>query len=257
MTRPRPTEPVHEPRSQASGDMPDRAEKSTPRGSHPSNSTSFRNSPGNDGFSAGAVPLRPAAERSGEREREERLRLLTTRPTRRLPGGRRRRLAAVAILGLVLLVVGGALALGRGGGHESSRSATAAPTNSPLRHSTVVPDAQAGRPSPTRVTASRRHHSRAQRRHPIDHHRRRPRGSRSRPDPRSHKKAPATAPVPTEVPTATEVTPPAEASPAPETTPVPEPAPAAEAAQPTSTKTDESPATPEPSTLERQFGFER
>jgi hypothetical protein len=257
MTRPRPTQPVQEHGSSASGDMPGRAETVTHRRSPASDSTPDRNSSSHAGFSGEAVPLRPAAERSGEREREERLRLLTTRPTRRLPGGPRRRFAAVGILGLVFLMIAAALALGRGGGHESPRPAGAGATNAPLRHDSAdAPAAKAGRP-PTRATASRRHHSGAQRRHPIDHHRRNRQGSRSRPDPRPRGDEPATTPVPTEVPTATEVTPPAEAAPAPEAAPVPDPAPAAEAAQPTSTKTDESSAAQEPGTLERQFGFER
>jgi len=225
-----------------------------------------------DGFSAEAIPLRPAAERSEELEREERLRLMMARRLPRLPAvGRRPRAVAVGIaVGLAVMVVGGSIAiLTRGGApardtdtsgvDQVARRPQAPPHADPLAS---VPEARnshvVGRQVGSRRASIRRGRDEA------SVHRRSGRGRR-RTGPRRAQADAATAALATaaqEEPVATPIPEPVpEEGPAPEPTPVvepqPEPAPAPEPAPPTSATEEEPTQTQEQSAVERQFGFER
>lgn len=235
---------------------------------------------GRDGrFSAEAVPLRPAAERTADREREERLRLMTARrlPRLRGPGGPKPRTAIAIAAAAVVLVVVGSIALGQGGngpaGHggdgPDGLAAGTLRQRTPSGHAGVVADppgrdhlsvGKTKTASPPDV-ARRRKSSR----HPGARQDGARRGRRRDGHP-AHRDSDSTAsaaasveqePAPAAPPEPAPVSPPPEpapvAEPAPETSPASEPPP-----PPPSTETNEEPTpTPESTAVENQFGFER
>lgn len=226
------------------------------------------------GFSAEAIPLRPAAERSGDLEREERLRLLTARRVPRLPaiGGRRRVIGVGVAAALAVVVVGGSITLlarGRGPARDAgatrgdlvARRSGAPPHSAPAsiptprsrNHSFVSTEGTGPRSSGVRRA---RHDGPGQEKSAAGRRRKGRHGRRRRAHRGAATAASPTAPpeesVPTPVPE-----PPPERAPAPEPTAGAEPVPEPEPPPPTSTPKDESAQTQEPSTVERQFGFER
>jgi hypothetical protein len=260
MSRARTTEPVQQGDSPAIGGMSDQVEEVGRRGSPARPPARDRGTDaGGTGFSAEAVPLRPAAERSREGEREERLRLLTARRTPHLPGTGRQRIVAAAAVGLALLLVGGALAIGRSGGHGSPAPAKTAAGGSALRHDIAKALARpTGTPPTAAATLRPRRHRASPERRP-NHIRPSPPRPASRPPARRPAAgAPVTTSVPVEEPVATPVTESATpAEPAPARAPAPGSTPSVEAASATSVHTGESSSAQEASTLEGQFGFER
>jgi hypothetical protein len=231
------------------------------------------------GFSAEAVPLRPPAERSAEREREERLRVMTSRRRprlRNLPGGRVTRNFAIALVAVTLVAVGSVAIVDRGGGVRRAPVAGAdlsaraagddrrpqglASNAKPQFHAGPrVGDATVVEPHPT-VRVRRMPSDRARPRHHRTPHRDRPhRPARPRANTGS-------APVAMTAASPEEPTPSPAVEPAPEPPPAPEPAPVVEAApeppnaaeppQQAPSPKEESPQAQEPTSVERQFGFE-
>jgi hypothetical protein len=208
------------------------------------------------------VPLRPADERRAEREREERLRIVSRRG-RRLPSlpGRRATLLALSATGIVAAAA--VLVLGSGGGAVSSRpradltgagkqprSSTRAPAQGSLAADPRHADDDGAR--------SPRHESRGRGPHPTSPAR--PARRRGRP---SHPGAGAPLATPAPQPTAEPATTPeveaASPPPVPVAEPAPEPAPEPPPAQEPTSKEESKPAGPAPeeTQVERQFGFER
>lgn len=222
---------------------------------HPMSGPTYSDRDRDGSFGAEAIPLRPAAERSAAREREERLRLVTG-GRRRLPLPRPRRAAGLALL-VVALVASGLVILGRDGGATSPQGAAPALPRPEHGSRAALPRhpraAAVARPAPkprrlvVRGTRPRHHPGPAHRRRVR--HRREPAPARSTPAAAaaSVPEAPAAPPSPPP-----EATPPSE--PAPEAAPTPEQAAAAPAPKPTSTPQDPP---PESSQVEQQFGFER
>lgn len=222
------------------------------------------------GFAADAVPLRPASERSDEREREERLRLVTARrlprPGAVLRGWRPS--AAWLVTAAAVVVIGGsiaALAGGRGpveGAHPRAPRAPARAAEQFLHPGHPIASAPVPQdPRPARGTQEKARGSGNRRRRPGGAGRpksghphlgqRRDQGRR-----RDHREAVQGAPytAPTEEPVPT---PASEPSPEPAPAPEAEPASAPEPEPTTSITKAEPVQTQEPSTVQHQFGFER
>jgi hypothetical protein len=229
-------------------------------------------------FSAEAVPLRPAAERTAEREREERLRLMTARRLPGLPGlGILRPSARVAIAVVVVTLVAlGSIAVAGLGGRSAGHAGDAADSiaaRAPVRPSPVeggspgVParhGVQAGI-GPARIAApppstapdgngsfrdrASEHVGRSGRKR--SGHPRHPAEGSTAPAAAAAEQEPLPAPTPEPEAESTSPEPAPVAEPAPEPHPAPKPPP-----PPTSTANEEPGGTKEASTVERQFGFE-
>lgn len=207
-----------------------------------------------------AVPLRPEAERRAEREREERLHVMTTR-TRRRPSlpGHRPMLAALAAAAIVALVA--AVVMASGGGSVSPRpraTVTTTARTGPHARATALPHGNLGTP------ARRQARKKAERRGRVKKRDAERRRSPSRHRTGRHREAeppaaePPPPPAPAEVSAATpevEVTNPPAAAPVIEPTPEPEPEPTPPP-EPTS-KEASKPSEPPEAQVEGQFGFER
>jgi hypothetical protein len=210
-------------------------------------------------FGADAVPLRSAAERDAESEKEERWRIVAAGSRRRSAFRRRRRFVlGLAIIGLVVLAV---VRVTSGNTHAAQDpvQGTVAPSAGRTQSSenpAPLADAHAAsrKRAPPRPARRRRRDAR--------HRQRR---SRS-PDHQSQAHHPAPPHPTNEV--ASEPAPEPEAPPSYEPTPASEPAPEPEAAPPPESEPRAPPSTPEPtsspenktterSQVEAQFGFEK
>lgn len=240
-----------------------------------------------EGFSAEAVPLRPEAERSADLEREERLRLMTTRRAPRLPAvahDRRIRRTLLALAAVLVVVVGVMAVLGRTSGparvpepgaqaaagrvphpRAPGRGEVRAPRSSVRPHAHLVAPARPGGgraprhkvPSAGPPRRGRQPGPGARSRQPP------PRQRGVSPEPPAPEPAVRVAPAPSY---AAPESPPAEPSPESTAAPTPEPPvapksetepPPSEEHQPASAATsDESSTKRESNTVEGQFGFE-
>jgi hypothetical protein len=218
-----------------------------------------------DGFGADALPLRPPAERSEEREKEERLRLLTgaRRRSLRLPAIPHAAVLTAAALGsaaLVMLMLLSHPWSGRGRQPEAAAR----------RHIEAPPAATRGDAPAVRRSTEPVPLARGADRHPPKraggHHERQGRRGKKRRarSPETSPAGPGAAPaaaVSTRAasPAAPEPEPVYEPppTPAPEPDPAPQEGVATEPQQATSPPTNESASGQDPTAVEQRFGFER
>lgn len=264
--------PVQDPDRPANGGMPDHQAREEGATLPKNPAVPGRRRTGTSpvgGFSAEALPLRPAAERSADLEREERLRLMATRRRLWLPAVRPRpravgwaimaTLAVVVAFGLTTVILRGGGAPGYPGAGDD-RAVARQPAARPRVHHPLSRDSPpGGHPLVVQGAAVAPSRGRRARRRPPER-----RGSgqggrrqRSRAPRPAHEPSTTMAPAAVEEPVAT---PTAETAPgpssAPEPTPAVEPAPEPDPPPPASTTKDEPAEAHGPSTVERQFGFE-
>lgn len=219
-----------------------------------------------DGFGADALPLRPAAERSEEQEREERLKLMAggTRRRVRAPRVPRRGILAGGGLAIAIVLAGVLLSRPRHGGEPAAppqpRPTLTSAIGGPARQDLAAAGPAIG---PAHALAHEQHPAardpgRRRRTHGTDHRRRQAEGSTA-----VAREEPATAVTPVAAPVESTESPAPEPTYEPPTTPAPEPEPtpaedgSKEPTQPTTSTAGEAAAGQQPTAVERQFGFER